>query len=387
MGKMLIYASILGCLTPVAIIAAAMSSRSPFLSPLEFRDQADEVKVREFGGAKSDALAVLAAYRGWEASKAGRGWGAHRSYCSDMFLSWRSLETMKEMVEEFRRLLREAGFIARGRRGGLQAAGAAAAAGGGEGWESWQEGPDRSRGGGWVDPCDAHADNLMLVRAVLVAGLYPNVVRVEHRSAKVVFKGAKGSGKESSTTRPKSPKLVAQVQLPDGRAKERRVLIHPSSVNYDVKRYESPWLVYGEAVESNNAIYLRDSTMVTPYPLLLFGGPISVQLEGVAAAGAGGAGGCVCVGDWARLPCAPKVGVLFKELRAQLDAVLQVGVDQGGVGLGFVSRRLVGCGLREWVWQERPRQGLHAGCGARGTGTRTSYWHRLERARCKVGDG
>lgn len=44
-GKMLIYGAMLGCLDPVATIAAAMSSRTPFVSPLDKRAAADEAKA------------------------------------------------------------------------------------------------------------------------------------------------------------------------------------------------------------------------------------------------------------------------------------------------------------------------------------------------------
>ena len=53
----------------VCVIAAAMTSRSPFVSPLEKRAEADAAKA-SFGGMRSDPLAVLAAYRGWEAARA-----------------------------------------------------------------------------------------------------------------------------------------------------------------------------------------------------------------------------------------------------------------------------------------------------------------------------
>ena len=63
-GKMLVFAAILGCLDPVLTVAAAISSRSPFVSPLERREAADAAK-RGFAREQSDHLAVLAAYQGW----------------------------------------------------------------------------------------------------------------------------------------------------------------------------------------------------------------------------------------------------------------------------------------------------------------------------------
>ena len=66
---MLVFAAILGCLDPVLTLAAAISSRSPFVSPLERRDAADAAK-RGFAREQSDHLAVLAAYQGWRDARA-----------------------------------------------------------------------------------------------------------------------------------------------------------------------------------------------------------------------------------------------------------------------------------------------------------------------------
>ena len=49
----------------VCIIAAAMTSRSPFVAPLEKRAEANAARCA-FGVMRSDPLAVLAAYRAWE---------------------------------------------------------------------------------------------------------------------------------------------------------------------------------------------------------------------------------------------------------------------------------------------------------------------------------
>ena len=45
-GKMLLLASIMGCLDPILTIAASMASRSPFVAPLDKRDEADLAKRR-----------------------------------------------------------------------------------------------------------------------------------------------------------------------------------------------------------------------------------------------------------------------------------------------------------------------------------------------------
>jgi len=50
-----------------------------------------------------------------------------------------------------------------------------------------------------------------------------------------------------------------------------RVFIHPGSVNFDVGKFDSGWLVYTEMVATAK-LYVRESSMVPVYALLLFGG-------------------------------------------------------------------------------------------------------------------
>ena len=53
-------------------------------------------------------------------------------------------------------------------------------------------------------------------------------------------------------------------------------------------------------------VYVRDCTMVTPYPLLLFGGEIVVKHELMT----------ICMDDWIEFRSPGKVAVLIKQLRA-----------------------------------------------------------------------
>ena len=50
-----------------------------------------------------------------------------------------------------------------------------------------------------------------------------------------------------------------------------RVFIHPGSVNFNVGRFDSGWLVYTDMV-STSKLFVRESSMVPVYALLLFGG-------------------------------------------------------------------------------------------------------------------
>ena len=81
---MLVFAAILGCLDPVLTVAAAISSRSPFVSPLERREAADAAK-RGFAREQSDHLAVLAAYQGWRDARAEGRCVVRRSLNRELF--------------------------------------------------------------------------------------------------------------------------------------------------------------------------------------------------------------------------------------------------------------------------------------------------------------
>ncbi|CAM9277213.1 unnamed protein product, partial [Phaeothamnion confervicola] len=67
-------------------------------------------------------------------------------------------------------------------------------------------------------------------------------------------------------------------------AADERVFLHPSSVNFSTRDWSCPWLVYHERVQTSK-VFIRDSTEVPAYALLLFGGEICVQAAGGAAVG------------------------------------------------------------------------------------------------------
>ena len=65
---MLVYAAMLGCVGPMLTIAAALATRSPFVSPLDKRDAAATAH-KAFAEERSDHLAILAAFNAWQAER------------------------------------------------------------------------------------------------------------------------------------------------------------------------------------------------------------------------------------------------------------------------------------------------------------------------------
>lgn len=90
-----------------------------------------------------------------------------------------------------------------------------------------------------------------MVCAILCAGLYPNVVQCKRRGKRTAFY-SKDVGK---------------------------VDIHPASVNAGVHLFPLPFLVYSEKVKTSS-IFIRDSTNISDYTLLMFGGNLIPSKSG-----------------------------------------------------------------------------------------------------------
>lgn len=88
-----------------------------------------------------------------------------------------------------------------------------------------------------------YSNDLEMVCAILCAGLYPNVVQCKRRGKRTAL----------------YTKEVGKVD------------IHPGSVNAGVHLFPLPYMVYSEKVKTSS-IYLRDSTNISDYALLMFGG-------------------------------------------------------------------------------------------------------------------
>ena len=115
-GKMLVYGAILGCLEPVLTIASVLGSRSPFVSPLDQRDEADAAK-KAFAKEQSDLLAAVRVVDEWEQlgrrgalnsegvepTRNSRGRNRpnvaalRREFCQQNFLSWRALDAITDL--------------------------------------------------------------------------------------------------------------------------------------------------------------------------------------------------------------------------------------------------------------------------------------------------
>jgi ATP-dependent RNA helicase DHX57 len=296
LGKMLIYGAMLRCLDPVLTVAGALSGRGLFVTPREPEARAAADAARAALGAaagKSDHLAAARAYDGWAAASASGGRGAERAYIEQHFLSWQALDGVRAAREDYASVLAELGFVPRAYvdavRGRTSAAAAAAAS-----------------------AMDAHASSARVVKAALCAGLYPNVLRVKHPESRFAPTGGGAVVKETAAS---AVKFYAR--------EAGRVFLHPASVNFGVGAFESPWLVYSEALATAK-IYIRECTMVPAYALLLFGGDIEVRHER----------GVLSLDGWAEFEAPARIAVLVRELRAGVDRLLAAKVADPALDIG-----------------------------------------------------
>uniref|UniRef100_A0A8D0GNK2 RNA helicase n=1 Tax=Sphenodon punctatus TaxID=8508 RepID=A0A8D0GNK2_SPHPU len=289
-GKLMLFGAIFRCLDPALTIAASLAFKSPFVSPWDKREEANKKKL-EFAIGNSDFLALLQAYKGWCISTRESSHSGY-SYCRQNFLSGRVLQEMASLKRQLTELLSDIGFV----KEGLRARDIE---------RRWSQGGD-----GVLDAtgeeANSNAENIKLISAMLCAAFYPNVVQVKTPEGKYQ-KTSTGAVK----MQPKAEELKF-VTKNDG-----YVHIHPSSVNYQMRHIDSPYLVYHEKIKTSR-VFIRDCSMVSVYPLVLFGGgQVNVWLQ---------KGEFVISLDdgWIRFVAAShQVAELVKELRCELDQLLQ----------------------------------------------------------------
>ena len=292
-GKMILMGAIFGCLDPVLTIAAGLSYRDPFVMPLDKKEIADEVKREFAAGTSSDHVAILNAYSDWQRARS-QGGGRGRDFCWHNFLSENTLEMIQDMRYQFLDVLEEAGFLSvdagTGPTGGQQ--------------------PFRRSKHQALRSLSQHAHELDLLKAILCAGTFPNVVTVNQGKRFAKFKTRE-----------------------DG-----KVDLHPSSVNAKKNYFEEDWIVYSDKVKSSG-IFIRANTMVSHFALILFGGVIAdVEAQ---EGGFGGLKRFSLLGDYIEYSAQPQVVAMIKELRHRLEVLLQLKLQNPELDLAVEGRALV----------------------------------------------
>ncbi|GFO08215.1 hypothetical protein PoB_003472000 [Plakobranchus ocellatus] len=264
-GKMILFGAMFCCLDPILTVAASLSFKDAFTIPLGKESLADQARKQLSANSKSDHIMLINAYRGWEESL---NFGNNHQYCWQNFLSENTLKMLRDMKRQLAELLYDIGFLAAKSPKHLAA--------------------------------NKNSDSLSMIRAVLCAGLYPNVAQVTKAT-------------RPNTKRPSGVKMSLKG--------DNRVFGHPKSVNYTESFFESKWMVFYHKLKTSK-VYIHDCTMVSPYPLLFFGGEIQIlQEEGMEL---------VSVDNWVKFKASSSTAQLVKDLRKELDKILKEKITRPG---------------------------------------------------------
>ncbi|KAM4614595.1 3'-5' RNA helicase YTHDC2 isoform 2-T2 [Polymixia lowei] len=225
LGKMVLCAVVLKCLDPVLTIACTLAHRDPFVLPTQASQKRAAVLCRKrFTAATfSDHMALLRAFQAWQKARCD-GW--ERSFCEKNFLSQATMEIITGMRAQLLGQLRAIGFV-------------------------------RARGGGDIRDMNLNSENWAVVKAALVAGMYPKLINVDRRTCSL-----------SSSS-------------------EKRVRFHPTSVlsqpefkknpqangqTESIQALPTDWLIFDEMTRAYRLASIRCCSVVTPVTVALFGG-------------------------------------------------------------------------------------------------------------------
>lgn len=248
-AKMLIFAGLFSCVDPILTIAAALSYKDAFYFPLSKEQEVRKCKKNLDGNSQSDHLLLARAFSGWEKA-CSNGAAAGNSYCDENFLSKSVLNLLSGMRRQLAALLRDMGFV--------------------------------SSSDPYHGASNYNSSNEKLVRAVLSAGLYPNVVKIRYKNSK---------------PKPYCPRYIIESE-----SGGKKIHIHKSSVNFLRETFSSTWLVYHLKMATDK-LYIFNSTPVSPYSLFFFGGQIQFKREKDQD--------CIVVDDWIVFRCSQKIANLI----------------------------------------------------------------------------
>ncbi|XP_058205318.1 DExH-box ATP-dependent RNA helicase DExH1 isoform X2 [Rhododendron vialii] len=212
----------------------------------------------------------IALLKAFEAWKDAKRSGNDRAFCWKNFLSPVTLQMMEDMRNQFLDLLSDIGFV------------------------------DKSRG---ANAYNQYSKDLEMVSAILCAGLYPNVVQCKRRGKRTAF-------------------YTKEVGAVD---------IHPASVNAGVHLFPLPYMVYSEKVKTTS-IFIRDSTNISDYALLMFGGNLVPSKKGE---------GIEMLGGYLHFSASKSVLELIRKLRGELDKLLNKKIEEPGLDISVEGKGVV----------------------------------------------
>ncbi|KAM6303908.1 3'-5' RNA helicase YTHDC2-like isoform 3-T5 [Podargus strigoides] len=227
LGKMVLCAVVLKCLDPVLTIVCTLAYQDPFVLPTVASQKRAAMLCRKHftGETFSDHMALLRAFQAWQQARSD-GW--ERAFCEQNFLSPATMEVIVGMRTQLLGQLRASGFV-------------------------------RARGGGAdIRDVNTNSENWAVVKAALVAGMYPSLVHVDRES--LVLTGLKEKEVRFHPTSVLSQPEYKQIPPANGQAAAIQAL-------------PADWLIYNGMTRAHRTANIRCCSVVTPVTVSLFCGP------------------------------------------------------------------------------------------------------------------
>ncbi|XP_053330262.1 3'-5' RNA helicase YTHDC2 [Spea bombifrons] len=226
LGKMVLCAVVLKCLDPILTIACTLAHRDPFVLPTQASEKRAAMLCRKrfTAGTFSDHMALLRAFQAWQKARSD-GW--ERAFCEKNFLSQATMETIIGMRAQLLGQLRASGFV-------------------------------RARGGGDIRDVNTNSENWAVVKAALVAGMYPNLIHVDREN--IVLTGPKEKRVRFHPTSVLSQPQYKKIPPANGQAAA-------------VQALPTDWLIYDEMTRAHRIANIRCCSVVSSVTAVIFAGP------------------------------------------------------------------------------------------------------------------
>jgi HrpA-like RNA helicase len=225
-AKLMVYGSIFGCIDACVTISAILTVKSPFISPRDKRDEADDAKA-SFSKGDGDLLTDLAAYQQWSERAKAQGYWQTQSWCSANFLSHQTLRDISSNRAQFISSLKDAGILQ-------------------------VDYSDSEPGSAW----NRNNGNRNVLRAIIAGAFQPQVAQISFPDKKF------------------ASSMTGTVEIdPDARTikyfnqENGRVFIHPSSLLFSAQSYSgaAAYLSYFTKMATSK-VFIRDLTRMCPHP-------------------------------------------------------------------------------------------------------------------------
>lgn len=272
-AKLLILSSAFGCLSSGLTIVAVMSSKSPFFSPKEQREEAKNAMRSFSANGEGDILASVAAFNRWQKLRASESASYVRNWCKDNFLS---VQTLFDLVSTRRQLLsslQEIGFVVSDKEDRLP------------------------------NHYNHNNHSGTLIRAIIGASMIPNVAEVVLPKKTYI---AVSGGTIERDAEAKSIRYFTS---------EDRIFIHPGSTLFGENKFmqDCRFLSFASKMATTK-LFMSGITPVGTYGLLFFSNSIAVDPVGSG----------ILVNKWVGLRCWPRVGILVRLLQQLFNQLLEI---------------------------------------------------------------